>query len=365
MSDLKISPESLGRQNALKLLQATPDAGEQQKRNVSASASLHITGDAMIEEANARIIKILIDALGNADVSVDGAGGTVSVTTDGGDDKISATAAQATLVTSGAGNDAISITTSGTDFVRDGYHMLAVDLVAGEDGDDTISISSHGNVDRTEGGAGNDKITIASTATPRSGGGQQGIDRTEGGDGNDEMLLKSASDVMRTSGGNGDDSVTIEARGWVWNVEGGDGNDKLTVTTEKDKNISGVYGGSGNDVIRLKAGSIDTVEGGAGDDYLVLESTRNSRNTVYFGEGDGHDVVETNNPLEIRRFNSDGTNLVEADINVRQNGDGTVTIEFTGTTDSITVKFTGDAQGKGELTVEPYRGGLIVSPKTR
>jgi hypothetical protein len=364
MSDLKISPESLGRQNALKLLQATPDAGGQQKRNVSASASLQISGDAMIEEANARIIKILIDALGNADISVDGAGGTVGVTTEGGDDRISATGAQATLVTSGAGNDAISITTSGKDFVQDGYLMPAVDLVMGEDGDDVISISSHGNVDRTEGGAGNDKITISSTSTPKNGVGQQGIDRTEGGDGDDEMLLTSASDVMRTSGGNGDDSVTIQARGWVWNVEGGDGNDKLTVTAETDKNISGVYGGSGNDVIRLKAGSMDNVEGGEGDDYLILETTPNARNTVYFGEGDGHDMVETNNPLEIRRFNSDGTNVVEADMNVRQNGDGTVTIEFTGSTDSITVKFTGDAKG-GELMVEPYRGGLIVSPKLK
>lgn len=394
MTDMKIGSEQLSREYALKILKATPDeAGHSQTR--SPSASLDLSSDAVLEAANAQVIKILIDALGNADVSVSANSAATGVTTGDGNDAIRISAGSVAFAASGEGNDSIAINTSGGYALLDGFLLSAVDLVEAGAGDDTISVSSHGNVDRIEGGIGNDHITISSATTSQIGAGQHGIDRVNGGAGEDKIILTSASDVTRAFGGEGNDSITVGARDSALGIYGGEGNDTIaanaeyasgfygddgndtitieaqnasglyggdgddTIVVDAEHSVHGVYGGDGNDVIHLKADALGHVTGGAGDDYLILESAWSERNTVFFSEGDGHDTVETNKPLEIRRFNSDGTDVAETDATVRRNDDGTVTIAFPGGGDSITVKFTGGSVA-GDIVVEQFKGSLIV-----
>ncbi len=395
MTDMRIGSEQLSREYALRILTATPDDPGNHKPR-SSGKNHGLANDAVLEAAHAQVIKILINALGDADVAVSAGQAQAGASTGAGNDTISATAGSADLISSGDGNDTISIKTSGGYAFIGPYLVSSVDRVEAGAGDDTISISSHGSVARTGGGAGDDDIRISSTVISSAGAGVHGIDTTDGGAGNDVISLTSSSDVLRVFGDEGDDSVVIEALGSVLGVYGdegddtidvvadsasglygGSGDDQMTVKAERAANIYGgdgddlmvvdvgqsaygLYGGDGNDVIQVKASTLYNVEGGAGDDHLILESLWGDKNTVYFSEGDGHDVVETNKPLEIKRFNSDGTAVAESEATVRRNGDGTVTIEFPGGRDSVTVKFIAGST-TGDVVVEQFKGSLIVS----
>ena len=91
-----------------------------------------------------------------------------------------------------------------------------------------------------------------------------------------------------------------------------------------------------------------------------------SGNKVYVDmfEGDGHDLVEINGTLEIRRNGIDGAALSESDISVAKNDDGTVSVKFPGSDDAVTVKFTGAAAEATGFDVELAGSSLIITPKT-
>lgn len=355
--------------SAQAVLQILHDARDQTVRfraQGAAIAALDLSyrpesGDAPESAANpiSVIMSLIMDAQGNSSVSVFAPKADLGAQTDHGDDTITADVRRAT-VKSGAGNDVVSIRAS-----HGGWD--AVDRVDVGTGDDRLLIAAKGDVDRTSGGAGNDFMAISSQAS---------IDRTEGGAGRDQMMLATAGMVDRASGGAGDDTMTIEAGGTVSRVDGGDGDDTVSVVAAKTYGIDGgdgndsivisagqVYGadgGVGDDTIRISAGAIERVRGGKGDDLIQLDSVAGKASTLFFAEGDGNDVVETNAALVIRRTSDDGTRRLDASsASITHNDDGSLTIGFDGSNDTVTVRLTGDMAGRA-VSVEAVDGTLVL-----
>jgi len=259
-----------------------------------------------------------------------------------GNDSLSVTAGRINGVYAGAGNDAIAVRSLSR---RDD----AVDGVDGGNGDDAISISSSGGVRSTRAGAGNDAIAVAAL---------RDVWALEAGSGDDTVAIATGGSAFGVDGGEGADTISISAKGEVEHVDGGSGDDVIAVKSLGS--VWGVFGGSGDDIIRVSAARVDRVYGGKGDDLIAIDSTAGKASTVYFAEGDGHDVVETNGPLDIRRVSDDGTRTSDmSSAAVTRNDDGTATIRFEGSNDTITVRFTGK-MANSEIVVEQHHGRLII-----
>lgn len=127
-------------------------------------------------------------------------------------------------------------------------------------GDDTVFAGS-GN-DRVEGGEGDDLLA-----------GEGGDDTLLGGAGDDELLGGAGND--RLEGGDGDDTL-----------DGGDGDDLLIGGAGADTLI----GGAGNDSILAAAG--DEVDGGAGNDLVVVDGEAGDETRVAVGDGDD-EIINT------------------------------------------------------------------------
>lgn len=382
---------------SLRLLQQVHQPG-QGTRSLSAQVSLYQPFRDTTHEAIEMIARILLDAQGNMSVSATGKTAWFGARTDRGDDTIIADVGGARGVDAGGGDDVVAIRAA-----LEGDRV--VDMVYGRGGDDTMLISSLGGTDRVSGGKGNDTVAITSqTMIDRTEGGagddtlmlasRGGVDRVSGDGGDDTIVVQAGGNAYRTygdggddtisvtaggnawavSGGSGDDSIAISAAGYVSVVRGGDGADDILVAAQNASNIYGedgddtiavaaerahlVEGGSGDDTIRIKADSIDRVSGGSGDDHIVLDNTSAAVSNVFFAIGDGNDVVETNGPLDLKVFNSEGTAPYRGEPAITHNDDGTLTIGF-GARDSVTVKATGDLVGK-QLVVEQSGGVLHI-----
>ena len=259
-----------------------------------------------------------------------------------GNDSLSIAAGQINGVNAGAGNDAIAVRSSSR---RDD----AVDGVDGGSGNDAISISSSGGVRSTQAGAGNDAIAVAALRDVWS---------LEAGSGDDTVAIATAGSAFGVDGGEGDDTISISAKRGIEHIDGGSGDDVIAVKSLGS--VWGVHGGSGDDIIRVSGARVDRIFGGQGDDLIAIDSTGGNASTVYFAEGDGHDVVETNGALDIRRFSDDGTRRSDmSTAAVTRNDDGTATIRFEDSNDTITVRFTG-AMANSEIVVEQDRGRLVI-----
>jgi len=376
MMDNRIDAKIASQQEyALKLLQASTDR-DPDSIAVSTTTLPNLALDLAIGDTKTRFLRIILDALGNADVTVRIDDGKASVQTGSGNDTISVEAAWAT-VQAGAGDDRITVKTSGLYAFSDGMLVPSVDLVRGEAGKDIINVSSHGLIDRTEGGEGDDVLVISGNGSvDRTDGGSgndrifisnasgidwgmSGINRTEGGDGDDEIYLRSENDVFIADGGDGNDKVFVEAQDTVWYVDGGEGDDDMTI---RSLSAAFIDGGHGDDTIHIAA-TATYISGGKGNDHLILD-TPGGRATVDMFEGDGHDLVEINGTLEIRRNGIDGAALSESDISVAKNDDGTVSVKFPGSDDALTAKFTGAAAEATGFDVELAGSSLIITPKT-
>ena len=137
------------------------------------------------------------------------------------------------------------------------------DTINGLGGDDTIH--GGGGADTINGGLGNDIVngdggndSINSNA---------GIDSIYGGEGNDiiRVTLDGSAGVFLVDGGIGDDFIEFNPFG----------------TLRSDVNV---IGGEGNDFILVGQGRISTVDGGAGDDHVVIGGAVTEA-TVTLGSG--------------------------------------------------------------------------------
>ncbi len=375
MIENKLSVNALTKQEyALKLLQ-TPADEKGETKTISATATLSFAPDTG-NETKSRLLEVLLDAMGNATVKVEAEDGQAGVGTGDGNDTVSISATQAGAST-GAGNDTINIRTSGAYFYQGDVMMTSVTQVSAGDGDDSVTIESHGNVDRTYGGAGNDKIIINSSSGSRDENYIAGVDRTYGGDGDDEIGITSATDVWVADGGGGNDIISITAKGRVDGATGGAGNDKITVDADSanagggdgDDEITvhggtyaGAGGGAGNDKITA-IGKTAEVSGGTGDDNLVFQVEE--RAIMSFNKGDGHDSVETNKPLEIRRNFGGGAEGAREKTVVSRNDDGSLTVSFKDSDDTITAKFTGEFANSTDVSIEFFNERMMISPTQR
>lgn len=305
------------------------------------------------------------------------ANGTVSITTNGPSGSV--TTQTGTLTGSGeddfeaiaALNDKPTTIAVATD--------LDVDLFKGTAGSEFIAIATKGNVDRVSAGDGSDRVVIMGGL--RTAAGSPKVDRIDGGNGDDDILID-ASDVDRVTGGAGsdnihiighgdstvsridggddDDSIYVHNAGNASDISGGDGDDTIRVWAGTARNVAG---GDGNDTIEITAATVQGVSGGRGDDTIRILNSSGSASTIDFNEGDGRDVIETNGPLELRRFNADGTQQDLSSATVAKNKDGTITISFADSTDSVTIRSWGGGAWAGFDLRTTESGGLVLAPR--
>ncbi|MBY3117871.1 hypothetical protein HFO45_07200 [Rhizobium leguminosarum] len=373
-------PARFSGKSALQLLQtASLDVGGSNQNGASVRSDVN----AVSENGGAidSIMRIILDAKGNASVLINSPDGIVSATTGEGNDVIDIIAGRINYVSTHGGDDAISIRAAGSG-ESDSIFNPAVYSVDAGDGNDSIDIDSRGSVFSTNGGNGDDKITIVTTAPLRGRPDSienlfEGIYSTDGGNGDDTISLESSTSVNSTYGGNGNDTISVVAAAYAMNTDGGNGDDIIRVASRDVFNVDGgkgndaihvasrlvsnVDGGSGDDVIEVaglnivnvtagdgndiisasSAAALYNVSGGKGDDYVILNGSSSVQSTYYFAEGDGHDTIETNNPLEILPNGSDGTRRGDMMNAIIEKQGNTLKIAFANNTDTITINLTG------------------------
>ena len=196
------------------------------------------------------------------------------------------------------------------------------DRVRGRSGDDSLSgnggddrLGGASGADTLDGGSGNDQLDGGSQHDLLSGGagddtldGASGEDTLEGGAGADLIAGASQNDVI--AGGDGEDTVTGDSGRDL--VSGGAGDDRLDGGTQDDT----VFGGAGNDTL-VGGSNDDWLDGGAGDDLVDAGGYSGGADTIVFGPGAGHDIVDGFNPatdfLHVGGASIDDVNLSPTD----------------------------------------------------
>jgi trimeric autotransporter adhesin len=241
-------------------------------------------------------------------------------------------------ITGGAGND---ILTSRTSNANDGF----ADTLNGGLGNDTLTVG--GGIDVVDGGVSGDDLLVIDYSTDTSNYSMNGpaqitdfidtnvsftnIERFNAtfGSGNDTIILLGGNDTI--NGGGGDDSLDTAAGAAV--VDGGVGGNDLWIAdfsgdaTAKniDLNLAGIQiagngttyvnvermnisGGAGNDILTSRTGNPDdgfndTLSGGAGDDTLTVGG---GIDTVDGGAA-GDDLLVINYAADIQSYLMNGT----------------------------------------------------------
>ena len=265
-------------------------------------------GSLVLTESSADCVQVVVDVmctgavawtgvtvdLGDQNDTLDGGGLDVALTAMGGPgaDLINGTPYADMLhtgddlledtLTGGAGNDTLTsgaVAGTTTDTLNGG---AGADILTGGAGDDVIDGGADGDVDQLIGDDGNDLLTSSGTA------GGFG-DTIEAGLGADTLVGSPNEDTLRTgqdsavdtaTGGAGDD--TLESQALVAGpgdiLDGGAGTDN-------------VYGGEGDDTIRL---GVDANEeesyGGGGDDLMLGQSTAGPGIDLLHGDT-GNDTI--------------------------------------------------------------------------
>ncbi len=229
---------------------------------------------------------------GNDSVSYAGSGG-MHLLTGEGDDFISISAASLDMkVWLGVGNDDVWSEGSGGQYF-------------GGAGDDSLQITADFGLSRVDAGSGNDEVIVM-------GGGEALI---IGGAGADHLTLEyghalggSGNDAITAGwgtleGGAGDDylymmEISAVSLGQSGICNGGAGNDFLEVIGSVGKSIQ-LDGGSGNDFLVLEnsAGCEAALQGAAGDDLIMLpsEDVAGSDPGLLVNGGGGNDLIGGSN----------------------------------------------------------------------
>jgi ELWxxDGT repeat protein len=197
---------------------------------------------------------------------------------------------EADVLVTGDGADRIDAL-AGDDTVTAG---AGSDTIYGGSGDDSIDTGSAEDVTQQDGnwvygGSGDDTVT-----------GGDGYDYLYGGSGNDSLAGGGGSDQMYADGGSYDDdgSYSVDAAGSVNSLSGGAGTDYLIGGAGNDLLDGGddydyltggagddtLLGGEGDDQLDGSGGGTDMLQGGAGNDIFYFYNT-NAVATVTGGTG--------------------------------------------------------------------------------
>jgi hypothetical protein len=282
-----------------------PSETETSKPDAKTTASYNNAATKAIDS----IIQIVMNSNGDTSADIDTNAAVAKLSTGAGDDKVTINATRAYAVTSGAGNDTISIKTK--DDGKSGSSTPSVLGVGAGDGNDTVNIDAHGV-------------------------------------------------VMAVSGEAGNDTVNVKSDSLAFGIYGGEGNDTVTVDAQYAVNIDG---GSGNDTVNVKASSIFGVGGGTGDDVINIDNSGNEAAQVFYSQGDGKDVINSNGAVSINLFTADGTKKLDMSNAAYKQDGNTVTVSFGNDQDSITVNLTGQAAtGQASVSYDDKTGNLVIGP---
>ena len=277
----------------------------------------------------------------------------------------------ASYIDMGAGNDTLYggntsgsrslVGGDGDDSIRS---LNEEDSLFGGTGNDTLRLDYDGG-DNAYGGTGDDSVAAYSIDGEFDGGaGNDTLDFTgiEGGTGlnfgdieasNFEVLTLGAGndtfadgDFVRVYGGGGDDLFDFTETVPLY-VDGGSGNDSLDFSAYTSDvnievtNLESIVGGSGNDSIEGISGSA-TVDGGVGDDTMVVTGSLSSSASIVGGAGNDEVIFETtvdpsspiNEAMGIETISLDGDGSYHDYLSIAGTTSG-VHVEFGGGNDTI------------------------------
>ncbi|MFE0173544.1 hypothetical protein ACFWZ2_14595 [Streptomyces sp. NPDC059002] len=218
----------------------------------------------------------------NDRIVIGDASGLVTIDGEGGDDTLTVRTARYAEIRGGAGNDTLTATQQPLDHLSGLY---------GDDGDDTLTVTSLHHTAKAVGGKGNDRIKVT---------------RMNGPDDTDVNI-----NAAYVAGGGGDDSIEVGMAGRMSYVLGGPGKDTLklgSVNGPADKILpeekgydpeilhsATVMGGPGPDSLDIGVlGKWGKVRGGAGTDTIRLGRINASG---YVDAGEHRDTVTVNGPV--------------------------------------------------------------------
>lgn len=300
-------------QYALQLLQTTTVVQHTDSGRNSASVTLRLGTSSDSDDNNSVIstlMQIIMDAKGNTALSVRADDGEVSAHTDGGDDKLDIHAGRISQTYAGEGNDTLNLTSSTPREPVGSDVYSGIFGVGGGKGNDTLNLTT-------------DRIVFSA----------------DGGDGNDTINID-APTAVAISGGDGDDVITIN--GGAIGVQGGDGNDEITINAKA---------------------SIHAISGGKGNDHVVLNLEGTALTAYDYSRGDGIDLIDTNNALEIAFSDESRKNVLDMSRSTISKEGNRLTIDLGNGQDAIVVQLTGRmAEADGvNLSYNAETGKLLIA----
>jgi len=252
-----------------------------------------------------------------------------------GDDNLSADYSTGdNLLIGGDGNDSLSASSYASD--RYGFETSGNNTLDGGAGDDTLIANYSTGDNLLFGGNGNDSLFVSSYYD-YSGrfDGAFGNNLLSGGDGNDSLsllLYTSPSDLVTQTvdGGTGDDLLEVS---YIYTTGGitstfnaatntgsiTAGNNQVSYKNIEQLNISGteyddlIVGSNGNDKIDGSVSGKDTIDGGAGDDYLSFSyySATQSITSTFDAATNTGSITAGNNQVSYK--NIEGLNIYATD----------------------------------------------------
>ncbi len=220
-----------------------------------------------------------------------------------------------------------------------------LNIVQQSNGNTSVGIATNANVTSVQTDSGNDDISVRAARAYAIGSGA----------GNDSIDIKTRGATVGVFAGIGNDTIDIEAGGNVGIIAGGDGND--TINIKSNGQVAFVNGGEGNDTLNIEGDNITLVTGGSGNDTVNITNNGDRAAQYYYFEGDGHDTITSNGPVEINLFNEEGT-LRQDIANAEWSVDGnTVSIKFADG-GSISVEIA-DASN-ATVSYDPQKGSLVI-----
>ena len=286
---------------------------------------------------------------GDGDDVLSGGGGNDSVVGGNGNDVFDAgTDGGNDTYTGGTGSDVVSyesspnpVSINGPANVVNAGGQFGLDtildaevVIASLFGDVVQVIGAGGQFD---GGGGNDSLSGGAGADTFSGG--DGDDQIDGGGGDDSLAGGAGNDAI--DGNDGDDIIhgvdgfdSLVGSAGNDTIHGGPGNDRITVNGGLDQ----AFGEDGEDVIiggadsdSLFGGAGDSIDGGAGIDFLLGEAGADTLS----GGGDGDSLLGGDDGDDLRGDAGDDTLDGEAgdgDAASYADASGQVTVDLAGTT---------------------------------
>jgi len=246
-------------------------------------------GDATVNGGNGSdTFDLYNDAVGYGDGGTDQATVRARAEFFGGDGNDTALALREATIHGEAGEDTLTLRGNAQGHGGDGHDQLALSDMASGWGDDGADRIVAGGNSTGWGGDGDDTMSAS------------GASEIYGEEGNDELA---ANDTAIAWGGSGNDMMYVRASG---TADAGSGNDAIIVQGGTGQGASPTaLGGDGDDMISIREGT-GRVDGGAGDDILLLndiENTAIQNAPTEVTGGDGADrfmltsgVLDDNNP---------------------------------------------------------------------